>query len=398
MRLIGLIAGVVVCVSILVTSFSRLPWTEIVAFGILAALLRLRPVPLLRDAKGSVLLSHVPGESVLLIVLLRHGAEASAMASLVTNLIAFGRIWRTWLLVPERLLGALSTIVWLPFLAALCGWLYAWFQGQLIRTPADCLLLFQQPDKVLLPLLGACLLTYELTNRIYMSVGLALRRLIPLRTTLFDINAGLFEHLENVGALLALAMWTTWGWGTLPFAVLIMEALLLSARERVQRQEARSQATSDPLTGLASARGLSEAIQKRLRAPHQPFALLYLDMDGFKHINDTYGHAIGDLLLGLVARALQDSVQPGEVAGRRGGDEFVLLLLKKDRSEAEQALARLRSQVERALGEDTRFDFVGFSAGIALYPGDGVSEDALLEAADRAMYAEKRLRRLARAA
>lgn len=318
------------------------------------------------------------------------------MVSLLTNLLAFGRIWRSWLIVPSAVLGSLSTIIWLPFLAFVCGWIYQRLQGISILKPSDCEVLFGNPRAVLLPLLAGICVSYELLNRVYMSLGLWLKRGVRFESLLFDWDAGVFEHVENMGAVLALAMWTTWGVGVLPYIILVMEALLLAARERVQRQEARKEATSDPLTGLASARGLSEAIQKRLQASKK-FALLYLDMDGFKQVNDRYGHAVGDMLLIQVAEVLKSNIASADLVGRRGGDEFVIVLAEQDRAGAEQVRTELRQVIEIALQHDRRFASVSFSGGISLYPNDGLSEGVLLDAADQAMYAEKQLRRRAAA-
>jgi diguanylate cyclase (GGDEF)-like protein len=204
----------------------------------------------------------------------------------------------------------------------------------------------------------------------------------------------LFQHLEDVGMVVGLALWTTWGWATLPFTLLSMKSHLMAAREWARGREASKQANSDSLTGLASARGLSETIrslfQRRTR-----FAVLFLDMDRFKWVNDTYGHAVGDELLQRLGETLHASVRPGDLVARRGGDEFVLVLPKIDRCGAEQAAERLRSAVEAMLQTDERFRQVGLSLGIALWPGDGQTEQALLDAADAAMYTQKKERKRA---
>lgn len=390
-RILALVLGAAVCVSVL-RRWDTLPWREIALLSVLAFLLRQRPVPLLHNAQGQVILSHVPGESVLVLLILRHGAAAATAASLLTNLLAFAWVWKRWWPQPHRRLGSISTIVFLPGLAWLTGWLYTALGGIPVLAPSDCGRVFQEPTAVLLPLMGALFISMEIVNRLYQGTMLHLGNSVPWQQAIGDFRLGLFEHLENLGALLALVLWTTWGWSTLPFALLVMEALLLSARARVQHAEARKQALSDPLTGLLSARGLSEVMERHQRTT-APFALLFLDMDRFKQVNDTYGHTIGDELLIRVAQTSRTHSRPDDLVARRGGDEFVVLLPDASRRAAEQHRETLRTALERALAPDPRFSEVSFSAGIALFPQDGQTEEALLDAADQAMYAEKRSRR-----
>lgn len=391
LRLSVLVLGAAVFVSCLGHT-NRLPWTEIVFFSLIATLLRQRQVPLIKDSKGNVILAHVPGESVLLLLILRHGAEAAVCTSFLTNLLASVLGWKQFYSKPSYYIGSTSNIFLLPLLTFVWAWVYQALGGVRLRTPEDCTLLFQDPERVALPFLGASLVTAELLNRCFQSMVAWLRHGTPLRQSLGDFSLGTFEHLENIGAVLALACWTTWGWGVLPFILVLMESLLVSAREKVHRIEARKAASLDVLTGLASARGLSEGLAQRLRPNTPPFALLYLDMDRFKQVNDTYGHGVGDELLIQVARALQKNVVPEALVARRGGDEFILLLPLQDRAEAERARTCLREAVESAIADDPRFRWVSFSAGVALFPSDGTSEEALLDAADRAMYAEKQAR------
>lgn len=365
---------------------------EIVLFSLIATLLRQRQVPLIKDSQGNIILAHVPGESVLLLLILRHGGEAAACTSFLTNLLASVLGWKQFYSKPSYYIGSTSNIFLLPLLTLVWAIVYQALGGVRLQTPKDCTLLFQDPTRVALPFLGASLVTTELLNRCFQSLVAWLRYGTPLRQSLGDFSLGMFEHLENIGAVLALACWTTWGWGVLPFILVLMESLFVSAREKVHRIEARKAASLDALTGLASARGLGEELARRLRPSAPPFALLFLDMDRFKQVNDTYGHNIGDELLIQVAKSLQASVGTEAFVARRGGDEFVLVLPTPDRAEAERTCKRLRTAVESAIADDPRFRCVSFSAGVALFPSDGTSEEALLDAADRAMYAEKRAR------
>ena len=390
----GILAGLSVCVLTFLNGLAALPWWEIAGFAALATALRQRPVPLLKDRDGAQIVAHVPGEFILMILLLRHGSGAAASASLLTN-VASALIQRRMFFVRGKRLSALGNIFWLPFLAYVTGWCYYTWGGVSMRAPGDAALLFRDPTKILLPFFGASLLTSELLNRLYQAWAIHLNGHLPWKEAMLHFQLGLFEHLENLGGLLALAIWTAWGWTTLPFSLLVMEALLHAARQHVAHKETRKQATSDPLTGLSSARGLSESLDAWCKRTGKSFAVLYLDLDLFKRVNDTYGHGVGDALLVRLGEALRAGVRPEDIVGRRGGDEFVVLLSGLDRARAETICERLRTLVEEKLHEDARFQGVRLSQGISVFPGDGTTEEALLDAADRAMYAEKRKHRQA---
>jgi diguanylate cyclase (GGDEF)-like protein len=156
-------------------------------------------------------------------------------------------------------------------------------------------------------------------------------------------------------------------------------------------------ASTDPLTGLVNRRAFADALQRNLAqgAERQlAVALLYMDLDGFKQVNDTSGHAAGDALLAEVAHRLHGCVRGNDVAARLGGDEFALLLCdlpcdvaaQAAATVAERALAAMRTPVE--LDDGTHF--VGVSVGVALGAPGALDADALVAAADAAMYAAKR--------
>ncbi len=136
-------------------------------------------------------------------------------------------------------------------------------------------------------------------------------------------------------------------------------------------------ATTDALTGLHNRRyvlaELTKALQ-RARRTEQRFAVVLFDLDGFKQINDTQGHAAGDVALKQAAVALQSVTREGDVLGRYGGDEF-LLITYGDLPQAEALPARADEAVAKATG-------LGVSTGIARHPEDGNTEAALIERAD----------------
>jgi diguanylate cyclase (GGDEF)-like protein len=157
-------------------------------------------------------------------------------------------------------------------------------------------------------------------------------------------------------------------------------------------------AREDPLTGLANRRYFDEAMQReiaRCRRTGSGFALVTLDLDGFKRVNDRLGHAAGDRMLLDVSDRLLAFIRRTDLAARMGGDEFALLLVNVDSREIlEGILTRLRPALERpgdALGDAPP---IAASLGSALWPLDGDDVDVLLRASDESMYADKARRRL----
>lgn len=149
----------------------------------------------------------------------------------------------------------------------------------------------------------------------------------------------------------------------------------------------------DELTGLANRSLLKDRLEQALLRfePHpQPLALLLLDLDRFKHINDSLGHDAGDLLLIEAARRLKSLLSPQQTGARLGGDEFAVLVLDGAESEELAHLAsRILSHLSRPFVIDGHEVFASASIGIACYPGDADSADTLLQSAEMAMYHAK---------
>lgn len=153
----------------------------------------------------------------------------------------------------------------------------------------------------------------------------------------------------------------------------------------------REQATTDGLTGLANHRTLRRALDRELRRARrseQPISIVFVEIDGFKKINDDSGHLHGDQILRSVATVLRRSCRETDLVARFGGDEFVLLLPQTETKNA----ARVAERVRRSLAEIQHVEGtrVTASLGIATCVDHGTSGDALLESADRAMYQAKR--------
>jgi len=158
--------------------------------------------------------------------------------------------------------------------------------------------------------------------------------------------------------------------------------------------EAKRMSITDPLTGLANFRSMSSTLNSEIERAvrfHRPLGLLMLDLDHFKTVNDTYGHARGDEVLRELSRRVSGQVREVDVFARYGGEEFVLILPETDR-EGVAAMARRICEVVRATpfhdgGPELQ---ITISVGGASFPEDGSTAEALLRASDEAMYLAKR--------
>lgn len=126
----------------------------------------------------------------------------------------------------------------------------------------------------------------------------------------------------------------------------------------------------------------------------RPFGLLYIDLNGFKQVNDVYGHQVGDLYLQEVAGRINRQLRAGDSLARLGGDEFaVLVTLVNGRSELEEIARRLKTCFDRPFAGEGYLIEGAASIGMAIYPEDGLTKESLLSAADAAMYSEKQTKR-----
>jgi len=153
----------------------------------------------------------------------------------------------------------------------------------------------------------------------------------------------------------------------------------------------RREARTDELTGLANRRAFNETLAAALRdrPDGDRLALLVLDLDDFKAVNDTLGHHVGDELLSLLAPRLQQVLRRGDSVARIGGDEFAILLHDADGDRAAHVATRLRASLRRPFPLAGRLVEASGSVGIALFPDDGREPVPLLQRADLAMYDAK---------
>jgi diguanylate cyclase (GGDEF)-like protein len=182
--------------------------------------------------------------------------------------------------------------------------------------------------------------------------------------------------------------------GGRPYTVKDVSRAVQAATHIAQIMEFDRLVLRDPLTGLENRRALDESLEReiaRSRRLHKKFAVVFLDLDNLKQINDRSGHQNGDDLLKAMGQALEALRRPYDVAARYGGDEFVLLLTdmnEKDDLSAEDIKARLtRSFVVASREQGIE---LSASIGIAFWPIDGTTGKELLACADARMYEDKR--------
>lgn len=185
----------------------------------------------------------------------------------------------------------------------------------------------------------------------------------------------------------------------LSISLALLAWFMVTGRARALRlaagmtEELRHMAQHDPLTGLPNRALFSDRLGNELaRARRQggQFALIFLDLDHFKPINDNFGHATGDLLLRQVAQRMKESIRASDTVGRIGGDEFVVLMPMLADAEAARLLAeKLRHVIAQPFELDGRELKISCSLGVALYPEDGTDEITLTKSADEAMYQAK---------
>src|SRR5438552_2431131 len=196
----------------------------------------------------------------------------------------------------------------------------------------------------------------------------------PFARPLFNESLLLLQAFQGVSAVITL----------------VLAAAVAERTEAVDRL--RRLAVSDPLTGLSNYRQLAHALDAEIRRSSRtdrPFAVVLMDLDGLKKVNDRYGHLVGSMALRRVAEALLGSCRGIDTAARFGGDEFALVLPETGDAAAWHVARRIADRVAR----DGEQPPLSVSVGVAVHPRDGATLEALLNAADRSLYDSKARRR-----
>lgn len=242
---------------------------------------------------------------------------------------------------------------------------------------------------VAIVLCGVALLVID---TIVSEVGLALNRRVSFVPAL---RRGLVVRFTAVGSLLSLSpIWVIGLDSSLVLLPLLAITTLLvwaSVRRALRRSD---EADHDALTGLMNRRGFSELMADAVGGVGAPGTgvLLLMDLVGFKHVNDQLGHDVGDAVLVAFAERLGASLPPNAIAARLGGDEFAVLLTWPRRGvHTERVVNELHERLSEPLIVGGFPVSIGVSIGTAELPADGRSEEALMRAADIAMYRSKRL-------
>lgn len=169
------------------------------------------------------------------------------------------------------------------------------------------------------------------------------------------------------------------------------QILRTRARDVLRRTRIERARDTDDLTRLMTKAASQREIRRYIAMSDAPAALIVLDVDNFKHANDTYGHAYGDAVLRLVGSCILEVFRQSDILARFGGDEFVIFLPRVGtRQVVEERLEQLLGRLDESLAIPGREERVTCSAGAALYPADAEDYDGLFACADRALYHSKR--------
>jgi diguanylate cyclase (GGDEF)-like protein/putative nucleotidyltransferase with HDIG domain len=186
----------------------------------------------------------------------------------------------------------------------------------------------------------------------------------------------------------AIALGAALASGSLAWRLAVHAMRRMETSMAAERAQFEALAHEDSLTGLPNKRALDDRLETELRRAareYYPVALVVLDLDRFKQINDTWGHPVGDEALVKLGQHIEAELRAGDLCGRVGGDEFVVALVRADAHSAERVLGRLRRALE-SVTVGPAGERLAFSAGIAEFPRHASTREELLACADSALY------------
>jgi len=214
----------------------------------------------------------------------------------------------------------------------------------------------------------------------------------PVVVALGQSMAGLMAPAEKAIAqgMLKSAVSTLALWFSAVLAVILTLRMQAHIRRRVEFEHA---ALHDTLTGLKNRKALHmhlQALVAQAQTDSPSFGLLFIDLDGFKQINDQHGHTAGDTVLQTVGSRLRHCARNSDLVARMGGDEFVIVCHDvRQPQDIQKLVERIHAAMQVPMGIGRAVIHIGVSIGVALYPDQGRTADALLDASDRAMYRQK---------
>lgn len=248
------------------------------------------------------------------------------------------------------------------------------------------------------------LLTLELVGAIIMAAIGIMRWRAGFRPARFFVIAFIPSITGVLANLVYDAYLPSGNWFFAAYGVevgVVIQALIISFSiiDRIhtldrERRRAQQIASTDGLTNVANRLAFYDAVQTSIATASltDNFGILFIDLDGFKPVNDRYGHRVGDELLRIIAQRLEAAVRSDDLVARVGGDEFAVLLRRAPSASLVRRIAETaRTSMTEPMVIDGAFVRVGASIGIALFPEHGTTPDTLMDAADAQMYVEKQL-------
>ncbi len=263
----------------------------------------------------------------------------------------------------------------------------SWFDRLWMRLGADLVLVTGTASLTMLVLASARQPIAPALLRSTLAV------LVPMITWRWGGKVGLLSALFVETAAMSMGTMTGGTSRLWELAASLASMFLMVAWVRLKRRQAdhdHDVSRHDPLTGLLNRQAWYEQLQVEIsratRSP-RPFSVVLLDCDGFKPLNDHFGHLTGDEVLKRIARVLQEHVRAYDAVGRLGGDEFVIVLAEADLEVAESVIERLRAGLRHGVERD--YPGLTVSLGVAVFRDPPASVEVCLHHADTAMYAAK---------